>query len=101
MSKKNKPAAPEYPKVIETFRELSPYLQRELERENPSCFNGDVSVKKYRITIEEISEPISVIAERLQKLWDESNNIHHRDPLRAAAAQIGYSLSERKFEPVK
>jgi hypothetical protein len=33
-----------------------------------------------------------ILAERLQKLWDECDNHHHWTPLRNTAKQIGYEL---------
>lgn len=77
---------------IETFKPISGYTQRELEWTEPSSFNGMVRVKKYRITVEEIIEPAEVIAERLQKLWDDCDNHHQWRPLKEAAKEIGYTL---------
>lgn len=85
--------APEYPQVIETFRK--PFMLHNFRQNEPDCFNGVVAVTKYRITIEEIEEPKEVIAERLQKLWDTSDNHHHWQPIRNAAKQIGYELQGR------
>ena len=79
-------------KKFETFREISDYAIRLMIDEAPSCLNGKVNVKKYKVTIEEIEEPKEVIAERLQKLWDQCTNWHHRQPLRDEAAKIGYTL---------
>lgn len=68
--------------VIETFRDMrgSYYLGNMIEKE-PSCFNSNVSVRKYRITIELIDEPVEVIQERLKQLWEKCDNIHHWAPL--------------------
>jgi hypothetical protein len=99
MAKRKKPAIPEnvYPKVTETFRAIGDYELNGYSFNNttPSCFNGIVSVKKYRITVEIIEEPIEVYHERLEKLWVESDNHHHYRPLEAAAAQIGYIFKEQ------
>ena len=92
---KNKKAAPianTYPKVIETFR---PVGENEIKgfgvnNDNPFCFNGRVAIKRYRVTVEIIEEPVSVYGERLEKLWVESCNHHDWRPLKAAAAEIGY-----------
>ena len=83
-------------KTFETFRKIDDWDIRALTKENPSCFNGDVNVEKHRITIEEIKEPKEVIAARLQKLWDECDNHHHRGPLQYAAKKIGYEFKKKK-----
>ena len=88
-----KPAA----KVIETFNPPTKYAIADMENRSPSCMNGDVHFRKYRVTIELIDEPIEVIADRLQKLYDESRagpnyNSHHWGPIKAAAKSIGVEL---------
>lgn len=77
---------------FDTFRKIGFYEQLNLKREEPTCFNGGVSIRKYKVTIELIEEPNEVLAERLQKLWDECDNHHHWTPLKNAALQIGYEL---------
>lgn len=85
---------PVYPKTIETFREIGDYELKgySFNRDTPSCFNGVVSIKRYRVTVEVIEEPIEVYQERLEKLWVESDNHHHYVPLQSAAAQLGYEF---------
>lgn len=81
---------PEYPKVIETFNPpLSFNITKQIE---PSCFNGMVRVRRYRVTVEEIEEPKEVIAGRLLKLWRECDNSHHYSPLMAEAKRVGVEL---------
>ncbi len=77
---------------FETFREIGSYWIHSLTENNPSCFNGNVSVRKYRVTIELVEEPNEVIAERIQLLWDKCDNLHHWTHLRIAAQKIGYEL---------
>jgi hypothetical protein len=91
---KNTPPPTEENSIIsfETFRKIGAYEQGTLQSHKPSCFNYEVSIRKYRVTIEPVEEPNEVLAERLQKLWDECDNHHHWQPLRGAAAQIGYEL---------
>ena len=79
-------------RVFETFRRISSYEIGSMTRNCPTCFNGSVEVKRYRVTIEEIEEPDDVIRERLQKLWDECNNYNNRDPLRSVAMRYGLDL---------
>lgn len=92
MSKKLKAVANDYPKSFETFRIIGDYQIRDLTSNEPSCFNGDVKIRKYKITIEEVEEPIEVLQQRLQKLWDECDNMHHWQPLQHAAKRLGYTL---------
>jgi hypothetical protein len=79
--------------IIETFKELKGYWLSDLKKDNPSCFNGMVDVEKYRVTIEKIKEPKEVYQERLQKLWDECDNHHHWNPLKATADRLGVKLT--------
>jgi hypothetical protein len=58
----------------------------------PDCFNGIVSIHKYRITVELIEEPIEVLKERLEKLYSESDNWHDREPLEAMAKKLGITI---------
>lgn len=80
-------------RIIETFREVSNYTVGNLQDKEPSCFNGCVSVEKYRITIERIDEDREVICARLEKLWRESDNHHDLQPLRAKAAKYRYEFT--------
>ena len=77
---------------FETFRKIGSYEQSNLQSKDARCFNGVVSIRKYKVTIEPIEEPKEILAERLQKLWDECDNWHHWRPLKTAAMQIGYEL---------
>jgi hypothetical protein len=91
--KKEAPLEPKPTKVeIETFREPDSHWLGQLRQDKPSCLNGDVRIRRYRIVAELIDEPVEVVAARLQELWDECDNHHHWDPLRAAARRIGYQL---------
>lgn len=77
---------------FETFRPVEQYLENALIQRKFSCYNGMVRVRRYRITVEEIEEPVEVLAERLQYLWDHSKNHHDTMPLRKEAEKIGYTL---------
>jgi len=98
VSKKHKTSANANPVLadsiisFDTFKEIGLYEQQNLKFKEPSCFNGNVSIRKYKITIEPIEEPNEVLGERLQMLWDECDNHHHWTPLKRAALQIGYEL---------
>ena len=97
MATKKKPAqaTPEpQPKirVFETFQNIGTYHINTMTSKAPSCFNGNVAVKRYRVTIEEIEESDDVIRARIQALWDECKNPHHWGPLRAVAKRYGLDL---------
>lgn len=77
---------------IETFRDIGQWEMRQISQSEPSCSNGIVRVHKWRVVAELIEEPVEVIAERLLKLWRESDNIHDMGPLKVAAAEIGFQL---------
>lgn len=77
---------------FETFRKIGSYELSSLTNREPSCFNRDVSFKKWKVTIEPVEEPIEVYHGRLQKLWDECDNHHNWQPLQSAAKSIGYVL---------
>ena len=79
-------------RTFETFDKINGYRESQLISKDPSCFNGIVSVRKYRVTIELIDEPMNVIHARLQKMWDECDNSHHWGPLREAAKEYGLEL---------
>lgn len=86
-------APPPYPRVFETLRE--PHINEHNIAKEPSCFNGIVNVRRYRITVELIEEPVEVIRERILKLWYTCDNWHHWDPLKRAAAEVGLALDMR------
>jgi len=104
MPKKTTPKPePELEPIItfETFTHIGPWRIRDWESPHPSCFNGNVSIRKYKVTIETVDEPVDVLAARLQKLWEESDNFHHVGPLKMEAAKIGYELQGRHGSLVK
>ena len=80
-------------KEFETFRGIGDYDIRNLTQVQPSCFNGMVNFRKVKITIEQVEEPIEVLSERLQELWDKSDNYHDYEPLVQAAKTLGYKFN--------
>jgi hypothetical protein len=82
-------------KTFETFRDIGQFELRQLTQEQPSCFNGMVRVEKYRVTVEKVQEPVEAIRARLQKMWDECDNHHHREPLARAGLKYGLDLRKR------
>ena len=77
---------------FETFKTIGSYQQHNLEMKEPSCFNGTVEVRKYKVTVELVEETDEVIRERIQLMWDKIDNHHHRTPLRREAAKYGLNL---------
>jgi len=77
---------------FETFKTLSSYYIDQIKQDEPSSFNGNIEFRKYKVTIELIDEPLEVLEERLQTMWDHCGIYHHWKPLREAAKSIGYEL---------
>lgn len=77
---------------FETFQRISQFQIDRLTDNEPYCYNDIVAIKKYRVTIEEIEEPKSVLEERLLKLWHKCDNHHHWLPLKSAARALGIEL---------
>lgn len=89
-------------RIIETFRKIGNYELGSLTAPEPSCFNGRVSIRRYRVTVELIDEPEEVLQARVQKLWDECNNSHHWGPLQEAAKSLNLDLNfntQRRNQP--
>jgi hypothetical protein len=78
---------------IETFRDPRGYSLLQLVQKSPSCFNGIVSVYRWRVTVELIEEPVEVITERLEKLFRKADNSYHFEPLRKEARNLGYKFT--------
>lgn len=76
-----------------TYGEPSDHQLSRMCHEAPYCFNGWVGVRRWRITVEPISEPHHVLCARLEMLWRTSDNHHDMQPLRAAAKELGYTFT--------
>jgi hypothetical protein len=81
--------------TFETFRKPNSFNINNLKGDKPTCFNSFVNYRKYRVTIEEIEEPKEVLIERLQDLWDHSDNYHNDMPLEVEAKKLGYTFPNR------
>ncbi len=96
--KPTKPTKPPYPRVYELFNDFGYELGRASSGvPAPSCGNGDVSIRRFRITVELIDEPKEVLADRLRMLWRRTRNHHDSDTLRSAAARLGIVLDRDEF----
>ena len=80
---------------FETYRQIGSYYQNQLTDKEPSSFNGEVRIKKFKVTIEEVEEPNEVYCKRIQQLWDYCNNHHHWTPIQNVAKELGYTLQGR------
>ena len=79
-----------WPKVYDCFGE--PPVKTWVLPKEPSSFNGDVKVERFRVTVERVEEPVEVLRERLVKLWRECGNCHHWTPIKAKARKYGLEL---------
>lgn len=77
---------------FETFKELSFYNQMQMTLKEPSAFNREVRIKKFKVTIEPIEEPNEVYCQRVQQLWDYCDNHHNWTPIQKVAKELGYAL---------
>lgn len=93
MAKGNTALRPKYPIIFETFRDIGSYEVVNLSDLNPSCFNNWMRVRKYKITIELIEEPIEIIQERIKKIWRECDNHHHWGVIKKSAEEYGVELN--------
>ena len=82
---------------FETFQRVGAYEASSLKSDEPSCFNGIIRVRKWRVVFEQIDEPQEVIQERILKLWRTCDNHRHQEPLRRAAATVGLELDGTEF----
>jgi hypothetical protein len=91
--------------TIETFKPFGQWEQMHCYAKEPYSFNGQVNVKRYRITVEEIEEPREVLLERLRELWRKRNegiNAHltAREIIKQAKA-LGVELSGELPPPLE
>lgn len=91
-AKSGPPPPPPFPVVVETYRNPVGWSLDNLIQARPDAFNGYVNFRRYRITVEEIEEPIEVLRERLRKIWRECDNHHSWTPIRMVAASLGIEL---------
>ncbi len=85
------PVVPPFQFVTETYSDPTWNLKH-YESSDPNVFNGKVAIRRYRVTVELVEEPLEVLQARLKDLWEHCTNCHHRDPLRAEARKLGIKL---------
>lgn len=79
-------------KTFETFGEVNSGAIESLTRKAPNVWNGQVNIKRYKITIEEIEEPKELLRERLIALLNQKTHISHPSSIRAEARKLGIEL---------
>lgn len=62
----------------------------------PSFFNGVASIKRYRVLIEEIVEPLEVYQERLRELHRNNKQPHSAHHLHTKATELGIILDPKE-----
>lgn len=82
-----------------SFETFQPATIRPNNIVSPCVFNGMCLVRRYQVTVQEIDEPIYVLQERLQELWDnrQSLGIRHgsnRSAMLREAEKLGMELKE-------
>lgn len=87
------PVAADVRREFVTFRPVGSYEIRSLEQREPSCFNGEVRIRQFCVTVELVDEPIEAIHARIIDLWERSDNHHHMGPLRIEAKRYGLDLT--------
>lgn len=88
------PPPPRYEREFFDGEGVSTWMLDRHNADAPSSVNGYVRVRRHRIIVEVIDEPIEVIRERLLKLWRETDNHHHMQPLKVAAKRYGIELPQ-------
>ena len=81
---------PGYPKVAETY---NPPWDLGANHDQPTCINS-LKIRRYRVTVELIDEPIEVLRDRVRKMWRETRNYHYTGAIREAAFALGIELDQ-------
>lgn len=100
---KNKKTPEETNKIIsfETFQTFGSHEICNMTRDIPTCFNGMVKIKKYKVTIEPIEESIDAYTKRLQDMWEKCDNHHHVAPIESVAKSLGIILKGNRGSKLK
>lgn len=77
------------PIVFETFREVGSYEAHSWTQSEPSAMNRRCRVRKYRVTIELVDEPLEAIQERITQLYIDCDNWHNIGCIVAEAKKYG------------
>jgi len=68
-----------------TFETYQPKLVTPNSITRPCVFNGMCLIRRFKVTVEEIDEPVEVLAERLIDLWNRRDELKlgHSSNMRA------------------
>ncbi|MFK4706155.1 hypothetical protein ABIC83_002994 [Roseateles asaccharophilus] len=80
------------PIVHEIFGLPGDWQLRNLGSTSPRVLNGEVSVKRFRVTVEEIIEPPEVLAGRIRELQKGALHVDSRAALMQYAKQNNLEL---------
>ena len=83
-------------RVYETFYKLKELTVQNMIETEPSCDLQEARVIKYKITIEEVEEPIGVIQERIKNLLNTVDIARIR-VLKEAGKKYGLELGWKKI----
>jgi len=81
-----------------------------IQNKEPSSYNRLVRIKKYKIIVEKISEPVNIYKERLKDLYSKEDNYHNKEALNEYSQKLfGVNIlnldkqltEEEKLEAVK
>lgn len=87
------PSAADVRREFVTFRNVDTYAIGQMTQDAPSSFNGMARVRRYRVTVELLDEPIETIRARIVDLWERCNNHHQWGGIEAEAARYGLDLT--------
>jgi hypothetical protein len=79
-------------KRLEVFGMPSDYQLDMLGSKEANVLNGVVSVRRYRVTVEEIEEPVEVLRERLVQLNGQRLHMDSKAAIERAAVVLGVTL---------
>jgi hypothetical protein len=82
--------APPRVSEVETYRDPSYTLSDIGHSSGPSVGNGELRVRRYRVTAELIDEPLDVLRQRVTDLWETTASNHHDwDAFKIAWSELG------------
>lgn len=82
-------------------RPFMPDILHLRDAQSPSVGNYDVKIHRFRYTCTLVEEPVEVLQQRLQTLWENSTNSKDHDPLKNWAKKLKYELRGPRGAAVK
>jgi hypothetical protein len=78
--------------VIETYKNPVYWMPTDITEGHPTCIEGVVNIRKYRVTCHIIDEPKAVLCARLQDLWGKASSTQDIEYLKFEADLLDYQL---------